>query len=556
MTEPDTSPRAGRPLVVAALTVAAVWLVVVVAWRPAPFALTFDDAYYYFGIARNLAHGHGSTFDGIDPTNGYHPLWMLMCVPVFALGLDGLAAVRVLLVIQVLLWGAALVVVARLVGRAIDGWPRLDSVTPTARRWCSTAVVAAFVLVMANPFVVKVFVNGLESGVAVLLYALVLHAAVHARGRWLSAELSSRWRLGTSVLLALVFLARTDALFLIACLGIWCLAEARAVGRPAIVRLTELFAVPMAIVITYIISNQAWFGLPVQISGLVKRAQLTPGRIILLSGAVLVGVVLGTAARRIITSTSPAEVRRRFPRVRTFFGATGWFAAFCVLVVTYYNVAQTQQWLWYYCPCVLYLAVLLVLGVADFAESALLEAPTGRSAARVLSPLLALLLGPLVVAFVFQYRTFADPHLRSILETNHEAGEWIDRALPTDAVLGSWDAGVVGYFSHRSVINLDGVANSYAYYQAGRSGQVGAFLEDRRLGWLVNHGEAPTGEPDPSFVAFARENLSPGAAAGMTLRQSWPFLFSGVTTGSGGSKTGLRELAVLLYQLGSTAERP
>ncbi|HNE05470.1 MAG TPA: hypothetical protein PLT08_13175, partial [Anaerolineales bacterium] len=30
-----------------------------------------DDAYYYFKVAQNIAEGHGSTFDGINITNGY-----------------------------------------------------------------------------------------------------------------------------------------------------------------------------------------------------------------------------------------------------------------------------------------------------------------------------------------------------------------------------------------------------------------------------------------------------------------------------------------------------
>ena len=35
-----------------------------------------DDSYFYLQIARNISQGFGSTFDGINPTNGYHPLWM------------------------------------------------------------------------------------------------------------------------------------------------------------------------------------------------------------------------------------------------------------------------------------------------------------------------------------------------------------------------------------------------------------------------------------------------------------------------------------------------
>ncbi|MEO6804093.1 MAG: hypothetical protein ABI197_12705, partial [Granulicella sp.] len=36
-----------------------------------------DDFYYYLKVATNLAHGAGSTFNGIVPTNGYHPLWLI-----------------------------------------------------------------------------------------------------------------------------------------------------------------------------------------------------------------------------------------------------------------------------------------------------------------------------------------------------------------------------------------------------------------------------------------------------------------------------------------------
>jgi hypothetical protein len=45
------------------------------------FLAFFDDDYfYYLRVARNIAAGHGSTFDGSHLTNGYHPLWMLVNV--------------------------------------------------------------------------------------------------------------------------------------------------------------------------------------------------------------------------------------------------------------------------------------------------------------------------------------------------------------------------------------------------------------------------------------------------------------------------------------------
>src|SRR5262245_27194780 len=46
-------------------------------------SLPIDDGFYYLEIARNVAHGVGSTCSGLEWTNGYHPLWLLVLVPVF-----------------------------------------------------------------------------------------------------------------------------------------------------------------------------------------------------------------------------------------------------------------------------------------------------------------------------------------------------------------------------------------------------------------------------------------------------------------------------------------
>src|SRR3989344_1607797 len=44
-----------------------------------------DDAFYYFQIGRNIAGGAGSTFDGMNATNGYHPLCMLVVTTFYSL---------------------------------------------------------------------------------------------------------------------------------------------------------------------------------------------------------------------------------------------------------------------------------------------------------------------------------------------------------------------------------------------------------------------------------------------------------------------------------------
>src|SRR5215208_6457972 len=79
---------------------------------------TRDDAYYYFKVAQNISEGHGSTFDGIDKTNGYHPLWMLICVPIFALArFDLILPLRILFLLLSGLSVATGILLYRLVGR-------------------------------------------------------------------------------------------------------------------------------------------------------------------------------------------------------------------------------------------------------------------------------------------------------------------------------------------------------------------------------------------------------------------------------------------------------
>ncbi len=537
----STGIRPTKVLVLAAVGVAAVWLVIVVAWRDAPFALTFDDAFYYFGIARNVAHGHGSTFDGIDPTNGYHPLWMLIAVPFFWVGLDGTGAARALLAFQVLCYGGALVLVALTAGRAIGRWKRLRS--DDAVRWCTWLVAGALVLVGGNPFFVKIFANGLESGVLVLLDAALLWLAARRRGVWLTGGSSAdRW--WTAVLLSLIVLARTDSVLLVAALGLWCLAEARPLGVRAIRPLVELFALPAATLVAYLVSNQVMFGVALQISGLVKRAPLTPGRALTMGLVVVVALALGRFGW--VRSRRGARGRGRFRRTGAFAASTSWFAGFCVVLVAYYQVLQTQQWLWYYSPVALYALFLLVLGVADFVEAAALEAPADRPTGRALAPVVAILFAPLLFAFVFQARSFVDPDLRSIEEANRDAGEWIDANLPSDAVLASWDAGVVGYYARRPVINLDGVANSKEYYDAGHDGTVGTFLSERGLTGIVNHG-TPVDGRDPEIDGFIKGLWGTETLATAEVTKSWPFRFSGNTVGGSGRGSGSSGLAVFLY---------
>ncbi|MFO7585884.1 MAG: hypothetical protein R6W69_14245 [Anaerolineales bacterium] len=83
---------------------------------------TRDDAYYYFKVAQNISEGHGSTLDGINPTNGYHPLWLVANIPIFALArFDLILPLRVLTLVMAALSAATSILLFRLLRRVIAG---------------------------------------------------------------------------------------------------------------------------------------------------------------------------------------------------------------------------------------------------------------------------------------------------------------------------------------------------------------------------------------------------------------------------------------------------
>ena len=50
------------------------------------YAYMVDDAFYYFETAANLAKLGKMSFDGITSSNGFHPLWVFLLVPIYWVG--------------------------------------------------------------------------------------------------------------------------------------------------------------------------------------------------------------------------------------------------------------------------------------------------------------------------------------------------------------------------------------------------------------------------------------------------------------------------------------
>ena len=166
-----------------------------------------DDAFFYFRVAQNIVQGHGVTFDGINLTNGFHPLWMAVLLPVFAIaGEERLLALRIIVGVMAVLNAATGVMLFRLL-----------------KKYCSLIIAGfiALIWICYPPVHVITTTRGLESGLSAFLLVSLLFAASH----WLETRSENNRSLmrlfGVGILGGLVLLSRLDNAFMVGFIGLW-----------------------------------------------------------------------------------------------------------------------------------------------------------------------------------------------------------------------------------------------------------------------------------------------------------------------------------------------
>ena len=154
--------------------------------------------------------------------------------------------------------------------------------------------------------------------------------------------------------------------------------------------------------------------------------------------------------------------------------AAGHLAKFAQTVLTIHPFQA--GWGWYFVPAYLLMTLIVPVNcgvVIHFIRRFI--GPRWPRAANILS--VGIVFAGAV--FLFAKADFTEPfqrveHQSKTLSSNpgvmslnaYSATLVVNRVLPEDSVLGSWDAGTIGYFSRFPVVNLDGLVNSYDYLRA------------------------------------------------------------------------------------------
>ncbi len=159
-----------------------------------------DDAYYYFKVAQNISEGYGSTFDRLNVANGYHPLWMLVNIPVFALArFDLILPLRILLMLNAALHAATAVFMYRAILRALSK---------------PVAMFAAAFWAFNGYLHYAFYRTGLETSLAAFFIALLMERLGAFESVWRKEPLAPKRMTALALLATLVMFSRLDLVFL------------------------------------------------------------------------------------------------------------------------------------------------------------------------------------------------------------------------------------------------------------------------------------------------------------------------------------------------------
>jgi hypothetical protein len=402
-----------------------------------------DDAYYYLMIARNLAQTGIATFDGVNVTNGYHPLWLWLETIVMALGGQGLDATGQVVAITALQY-------------AVLGGGLL-AVAVTAVRERRPGVAAALLLgtaVLLYPPHLRIFAAGMESTLVLPLGAAFLYDLWEGRPRW------------AGVFAALLVLARLDTMVYVVVPAV-----ALSYRRP---RDIAWALGPAAVVLgLYMLGNGLAFGHPTPISGMSKSSFPWPH----FQPDQLTSVPRSGRSLRSLNQLTVIAVLVVGPLLVRGRGALGergrtivrWLAVLGALQLV--SFVFFQRWAkpleqWYLAP---------VVGIGAAIVAAIVVDLLGPRWSLRLATVFALLVAVLVGAGLGDRAP----------ESQKQAVVGVLASTPPASVFASTDSGILAFGSGRRVINLDGLVNSFAYQDAIRDRHLGAWLRNQGAKFLI-----------------------------------------------------------------------
>ena len=406
---------------------------------PNPFFA--DDSFFYLQVGRNVALGYGSTFNRLMPTNGYHPVWMLLCALVYKVFPGRAAGLHAIATLIVLLNLAVLFLVQRLLHKL------------GAQAWVAWTILLPFL------FGLQLGTESSVSAVALAVMLLALYKVLEQPSR------HAVFCFHAAAVLAV--LCRLDSIFVVASLWIATLVWlAQQTDRRPL--RWQWQSIPLYAIFWggYLLTNQLWFHNIVPISGLLKSS--TPLRHHFGHN------LPHTALLALLIAASALLVLWRRQRDRWLLYAELPFFAGVLMHAAYITLRMTSEtrWTWYYTSW----ALLAALAAAR--ASAYLLRPAHNMQQRNAIAIACALLASLAL---FQHYGWKHSKLQTlplpavVFEQAVEQQDHIQRVLAYD------QPGAMAYYSKISVVPVDGLMGNLDFQKELAQQGLQEFLRREKI---------------------------------------------------------------------------
>ncbi|MGQ9706172.1 MAG: hypothetical protein ACUVWP_04110 [bacterium] len=413
-----------------------------------------DDAYYYLQVSRNIAIGMGSTFDGINKTNGYHPFWLIILIPVHLIvGFSRIGAIRSLFIIEMVFYFLTIFLLIR----GLRG--RLGYIG-------SLSIIA----ISLYPRFFHIITVGLESSLLLFLLTLLwfyLRKILGGRG-----GLKGAFILG--LLLGLIILARFEVGVILTFISLLTIIIFRYSkwNKKAILIVIISFAISSLIVLPFLIWNYLNFGHFMTISASLKSSFPNTSfnyKYIITYPEYYIGVIIFLFLLFVREDNLSGEL---LPDL--ILGISCLF-----MLISFLLFGRWAHFSHHYAPTLL----LIFISTAIIVE-AIYKRISKVVSSRFIGTIMILLF--IIFACYSQFIVYRET-MNTFRKASYEGAKWVGENTDRDDIFAMKDCGAFGYLSERRTINLDGVVNNFVYQEYLKDGRLTEYLGLMGVDYIVQH---------------------------------------------------------------------
>ncbi len=428
--------------------------------------ILIDDAFIAFSISRNIANGNGISFDGISLTNGFQPLWIFIIVSIFKIIKNELA-INLVLTIASIIDTITIFLIYR-IGEKIYG---------------EKIGLLSSMVYSINPLFLFFTLNGIEVALTVFLINITILYFISIK------NFTNKKIIFLGLLLGITVLSRLDSIFLVFSICVILLWKVKKIDL--IIKNFFILGITIFLIASpWLMWNYINFGTFIPSSG---KAVYNLGHMIcdikhcniyditkILFRNFLTGIFSLTYYFGIINSNI----------INIIFGLI--ILYFLFIGIKKYNIFLSVSFIYICLIFLFYSAYIWRLDLRYFTASSSLL-------------LITLCNGIFTFAKKIKYKFFILSFILSILLTNilinanyewnrgyvpwqimmYEGGLWVKNNTKTNIIIASFNSGLIGYYSERSNINLDGVINFEAI-QAIEKNNITNYIKSKNVSYLLD----------------------------------------------------------------------